>query len=184
MRRAALASRGSLSFREPYHTSSDIQSPWVGSRNVSPPGPEYRECRGRSQPAIAMPIRPSALSRIAVIASIIAALISTRSGNGSNPAWGRKPCIHLNRNNPLMATGSGFGSSSIVLRKMAIDIRRASDQREAQTWPVEALSGRRQRSWHDQNPVGAMPMAQAGKRDARSLRRRVTKGLVRPVWSS
>ena len=40
--------------------------------------------------------------------------------------------------------------------------------------PIGAQGGRHQRSWHDPNSVGAMPVEQAGKGGAHGLRRRAT----------
>ena len=45
-------------------------------------------------------------------------------------------------------------SSSIFVRKMVADSDQASDQLEAQTPPIGAQNGQRQRLWTDQNPVG------------------------------
>lgn len=47
---AALVSCGSLKFREPFYTSSDIQSSLVGPCSRSPPKAQYRLGRDRSQP--------------------------------------------------------------------------------------------------------------------------------------
>lgn len=58
------------------------------------------------------------------------------------------------------------------------------DQLEARKRPIGAQNGQRQRLWTDQNPVGAMPVEQAGRRDAHSLKHRVSDKPVRPVRSS
>lgn len=52
----------------------------------------------------------------------------TRSGLDGNRTCGRKLCIHLNRNDPLVATRSGCELSSIFFRKMVADSDQASDQ--------------------------------------------------------
>ncbi len=110
--------------------------------------------------------------------------VPARYGHGGNRPRGRRLCTHLNRNDPLMATRSGCGSSSVFVRKMVTDSGHASNQREAQTRPIGAQGGRHQRSRTDGNPVGAMRVGQAGKRDAHGLRRGVTKRPVLPIWLS
>ncbi|WP_235923542.1 hypothetical protein [Brucella tritici] len=82
-----------------------------------------------------------------------------------------------------MATRRGYGSSSIFVRNMAVDCWQASDQLEAQTRPTGAQNGQGQRLWTDQTRLGAMPLEQAGKRDAHGLRRRATgkAGVIRLV---
>lgn len=76
----------------------------------------------------------------------------TRSGLDGNRICGRKLCIHLNRNDPLVATRSGCELSSIFFRKMVADSDQSPDQPRAQTRPIGAQDGRHQRVQTDGNP--------------------------------